>query len=254
MLRKLHRNFAFHLQTSLLINNKFVNSTNRATFPAFNPTTEERIADVQLAGDNDVADAVSAARSAFDRGPWRFMSGRDRGKLLIKLADLIEKHAKDLAHVETIDNGKPIHNVMNIDIPLSVDTYRYYAGLANNIKGNTIPIHGNYACYTRKEPVGAVAQIIPWNFPILMQAWKLSHALAAGCTVILKPAEQTPLTALLIGELIVEAGFPPGVVNILTGFGETGESLVLHPDVDKIVFTGSTEIGHKIIKISEIPA
>src|SRR5439155_2671907 len=186
----------------------------------------------------DIDRAVKAARRAFDKGPWRKMNARERGRLLYKLADLIEKNFDELAALETLDNGKPINDARTADLPLVLDCYRYYAGWADKIQGKTIPIAGDYFCYTRHEPVGVVGQIILWNFPLLMQAWKLGPALAAGCTVVLKPAEQTPLSALRVGELILEAGFPEGVVNIVSGFGETaGAALAMHNDVDKIAFT-----------------
>lgn len=179
------------------------------------------------------------------------MSASERGKLIGRLADLMERHADDLATLESLDNGKPRHVALTADIPLSIACYRYYAGWADKIQGKTIPIEGDYFCYTRHEPVGVVGQIIPWNFPLLMQAWKMGPALAAGNTIILKAAEQTPLTALRVGELILEAGFPEGVVNILAGYGPTaGQALARHMDVDKIAFTGSTEVGHLIMQAS----
>jgi aldehyde dehydrogenase (NAD+) len=179
------------------------------------------------------------------------MAASERGLLLNRLADLIERNADELAQLETLDNGKPYHVARSADLPLTIACYRYYAGWADKVQGKTIPIGGNYFCYTRHEPVGVVGQIIPWNFPLLMQAWKLGPALATGNTVVLKPAEQTPLTALRVGELIQEAGFPPGVVNILPGYGPTaGGAIAYHPDVDKVAFTGSTEVGHLIMEAS----
>ena len=172
-----------------------------------------------------------------------------QGHLLNRLADLIEQNADELARLETLDNGKPCHVARAADLPLTIATYRYYAGWADKVQGKTIPIAGNYFCYTRHEPVGVVGQIIPWNFPLLMQAWKLAPALATGNTVVMKPAEQTPLTALRIGELLVEAGFPAGVVNLLPGYGPTaGAAIARHMDVDKVAFTGSTEVGHLIME------
>jgi aldehyde dehydrogenase (NAD+) len=169
--------------------------------------------------------------------------------LLHRLADLIEKHADELAQLESLDNGKPYSVAAAADLPLVIACYRYYAGWADKIQGKTIPVNGNYFCYTRHEPVGVVGQIIPWNFPLLMQAWKLGPALASGCTVVMKPAEQTPLSALRVGELLVEAGFPPGVVNLLPGYGPTaGAAIANHMDVDKVAFTGSTEIGRVIMQ------
>jgi len=235
--------------TRLLINNEWVSSASGKTFPTVNPATGEVITQVAEADAADVDKAVRAARKAFDHGPWRKTAAAERGRLLLRLADLIEKHADELAQLETLDNGKPVAVARAADLPLTVACYRYYAGWADKIQGKTIPIAGDYFCYTRLEPVGVVGQIIPWNFPLLMQAWKLAPALAAGNTVILKPAEQTPLTALRVGELIVEAGFPAGVVNILPGYGPTaGAAIANHMDVDKVAFTGSTEVGHLIME------
>ena len=207
--------------TKLLINNRWVNSESGKTFPTINPATGEEICQVAEADAADVEKAVRAARHAFERGPWRKMAAAQRGLLLNRLADLIEKHADELAQLESLDNGKPVAVARAADLPLTIACYRYYAGWADKIQGKTIPIGGDYFCYTRLEPVGVVGQIIPWNFPLLMQAWKLGPALATGNTVVMKPAEQTPLTALRIGELIVEAGFPEGVVNLLPGYGPT---------------------------------
>ena len=209
------------LQTRLLINNEWVDSVSGRTFPTLNPATGEEICQVAEADAPDVDRAVKAARAAFAGGPWRQMSASERGRLMNRLANLIEQHADELAKLETLDNGKPYAVAQAADLPLTIACYRYYAGWADKIQGKTIPINGDYFCYTRHEPVGVVGQIIPWNFPLLMQAWKLGPALAAGNTVVLKPAEQTPLTALRVGELIVEAGFPAGVVNILPGYGPT---------------------------------
>ncbi|CAG9332678.1 unnamed protein product [Blepharisma stoltei] len=248
MLNNLARRFSSRYQTHLLINNQWVKSSSHSTFQTINPATEEVIAEVQRSNEEDVNKAVKAARNAFDNGPWRRMSGRERGALLHNLAHLMTKHQDDLAKLETIDNGKPISDSKNIDVPLAIQCYEYYAGAANNIRGSNIPITGPYLCYTRKEPKGVAGQIIPWNFPLLMQSWKLGPALAAGCTVILKPAELTPLSALKVGELIVEAGFPEGVVNILPGYGDAGAAMVVHPDIDKIAFTGSTEVGLEIMR------
>jgi aldehyde dehydrogenase (NAD+) len=235
--------------TKLLINGKWVDAASGRTFSTINPATGEEITQVAEADAVDVEQAVSAARRAFERGPWRRMAAAERGHLLNKLADLIEKHADELAHLESLDNGKPYKTALTADLPLTIACYRYYAGWADKMQGKTIPINGNYFCYTRLEPVGVVGQIIPWNFPLLMQAWKLAPALACGNTIVLKPAEQTPLTALRIGELIMEAGFPEGVVNILPGYGPTaGAAIARHMDVDKIAFTGSTEVGHLIMQ------
>ena len=237
---------------NLLINGQWVNSASGKTFPTINPSTGEVITQVAEADAPDVDKAVSAARAAFETGAWRKkLSASQRGNLMYKLADLIEKNADELAQLEALDNGKPYHVARTADLPLTIACYRYYAeplGLIR-IQGKTIPVNGPYFTYTKHEPVGVAGQIIPWNFPLLMQAWKLGPALAAGCTVVLKPAEQTPLTALRVGELINEAGFPPGVVNILPGYGPTaGAALARHMDVDKVAFTGSTEVGHLIMR------
>src|SRR3974390_638331 len=236
--------------TELLINNKWVGAASGKTFPTINPTTGKTIVQVWEADAADVDEAVAAARAAFDKGPWRKkMSASQRGVLMNRLADLIEKNKEELAELESLDNVKPYHVGLAADLPLTIACYRYYAGWADKIHGKTIPVQGNYFCYTKHEPVGVVGQIIPWNFPLLMQAWKLGPALAAGCTVVLKPAEQTPLTALRVGELILEAGFPEGVVNLLPGYGPTaGAAIARHMDVDKVAFTGSTEVGHLIMK------
>ncbi len=237
-------------QTKILIDNKWTDSVSGKTFETINPATGEVLAKVAEADAADVDLAVKAARKAFhSKAPWRRMSASERGKLMNRLADLIEKHADELATLESLDNGKPRHIARAADLPLSIACYRYYAGWADKIQGKTIPVNGDYFCYTRHEPVGVVGQIIPWNFPLLMQAWKLAPALACGNTVILKVAEQTPLSALRLGELIVEAGFPEGVVNILPGYGPTaGAAIARHMDVDKVAFTGSTEVGHLIMK------
>ena len=236
--------------TKLLINGRWVDSVSGKTFPTTNPSTGEVITQVAEADAPDVDKAVTAARAAFDKGPWRKkMSASERGVLMNRLADLIEKHADELAQLEALDNGKPAHVARAADLPLTIACYRYYAGWADKNHGKTIPVSGNYFTYTKHEPVGVVGQIIPWNFPLLMQAWKLGPALATGCTVVMKPAEQTPLTALRVGELILEAGFPEGVVNLLPGYGPTaGAAIARHMDVDKVAFTGSTEVGHLIMK------
>ena len=235
--------------TKLLIDNQWVDSASGKTFPTINPATGEVICQVAEADAADVA--VRAARHAFEKGPWRKTAAAERGRLLNRLADLIERHADELARLESLDNGKPYAVAGAADLPLTIACYRYYAGWADKVQGRTIPISGDYFCYTRLEPVGVVGQIIPWNFPLLMQAWKLAPALATGNTVVMKPAEQTPLTALRVGELILEAGFPPGVVNLLPGYGPTaGAAIARHMDVDKIAFTGSTEVGHLIMEAS----
>lgn len=231
----------------LYINGEFVESIAGKTFDSYNPATGEVLATVYEAGPEDVDLAVRAARKAFEEGPWSKMKPAERSRLMYKLADLMEENKEALAQLETLDNGKPIRETENADIPLSIEHMRYYAGWATKITGQTIPVNGPYLNYTRHEPVGVVGQIIPWNFPLLMAMWKLGAALATGCTVILKPAEQTPLSALFLAELIEEAGFPEGVVNILPGYGKTGQAIVDHPGVDKIAFTGSTEVGKLIM-------
>jgi aldehyde dehydrogenase (NAD+) len=237
-------------RTQMLIDGKFRDAVSGRTFATINPATEEKIADVAEGGKEDEDLAVKAARKAFEEGPWSRMDARDRGRLLNKLADLIEKNFDELAALETLDNGKPIKDAKAADLPLVIDCFRYYAGWADKIHGQTIPIRGNYFCYTRKEPVGVAGQIIPWNFPMLMVAWKWAPALAAGCTVVMKPAEQTPLSCLRMGELAMEAGFPPGVINIVPGFGpdSAGEAIVRHPGVDKIAFTGEHRTAQIIMK------
>ncbi|XP_047139581.1 aldehyde dehydrogenase, mitochondrial isoform X1 [Hydra vulgaris] len=233
----------------LFINNQWVDSMSGKTFPTINPATEEKICDVSEGDKEDVDLAVKAAREAFKRNSiWRSMDSSVRGELLNKLADLVERDRKYLAELETLDNGKPFEIAYNVDLHLTIKCYRYYAGWADKIQGKTIPIDGDFFCYTRHEPIGVCGQIIPWNFPLLMQAWKLAPCLAAGNTVVMKPAEQTPLTALYVAQLIKEAGFPAGVVNIIPGYGPTaGAAISEHMDIDKVAFTGSTEVG-KIIQ------
>src|SRR5579863_6045319 len=233
----------------LLINGQWVNSASGKTFPTINPASGDVITQVAEADVADVDKAVAAARAAFEKGAWKKMSASQRGNLMYKLADLIEKNADELAQLESLDNGKPYHVARAADVNLTIACYRYFAGWADKIQGKTIPVNGPYFCYTKHEPVGVVGQIIPWNFPMLMQAWKLGPALASGCTVVMKPAEQTPLSALRIGELAMEAGFPPGVLNLLPGYGPTaGAAIARHMDVDKVAFTGSTEVGHLIMR------
>ena len=237
----------------LLIAGEWVAPVGGGTIPVFDPATGEQIAAVAAAGAADVDKAVAAARAAFERGPWRGMSGATRTKLIWRLADLLLEHADELAELETLDNGKPLHDTRAVDLPVASELLRYFAGWATKLNGISTSIGdpGEYQAFTVREPIGVVAQIIPWNFPLIMAVMKLAPALAAGCTVVLKPAEETPLTALRLGELIGEAGFPAGVVNILTGIGEvTGAALSAHPGVDKIAFTGSTEVGRKIVQAS----
>jgi aldehyde dehydrogenase (NAD+) len=235
--------------TQLLIGDRWLSSESGQTFPTYNPATGEKLADVAEADTADVDKAVKTAREALERGPWRKTSASERGRLLNRLADLIEQHADEIATLETLDNGMPLTVARHAAIPLMLGQFRYFAGWADKNHGKTIPINGDYFCYTRHEPVGVVGQITPWNFPLLMYGMKLGPALATGNTVVLKPAEQTPLTALRIGELILEAGFPPGVVNILPGYGPTaGAAIANHMDIDKVAFTGSGEVGHLILQ------
>jgi phenylacetaldehyde dehydrogenase len=234
----------------MFINGEWVEAVSGKTFPVYNPATGEVLAHVAEGDKEDINRAVQAARRAFDDGPWRKMTASQRGQRIWKLADLLEQHAEEFAQLESLDNGKPLSVARVADIPLAVDLFRYMAGWASKIEGNTIPLSmGNpYFAYTLREPIGVVGQIIPWNFPLLMAAWKLGPALATGCTIILKPAEQTPLSALRLGELIQQADFPAGVINIVPGYGETaGAALAAHDDVDKIAFTGSTEVGKLIV-------
>ena len=236
----------------MLIGGQWVESASGKVFETYNPSTGDVLAKVAEGDSEDINRAVVAARKAFESGPWPKLTPSQRGRLLWKLADLIEKNAEELAQLETLDNGKPIKYSRAGDVPMTADHFRYFAGWATKLEGDTIPVSiPNMFTYTLREPVGVVGQIIPWNFPLQMASWKLAPALACGNTVILKPAEQTPLTALRLGELICEAGFPDGVVNIVPGFGETaGATLAAHPDVDKIAFTGSTEVGKKILHAS----
>src|SRR5215471_10633932 len=231
----------------LFIGGKFVEGASGKTFPAINPATGETLCQVAEAGAADVDRAVQAARRALESGPWKTMDAADRGRLLFKLADLTEQHAEELAALESLNCGKTITDARG-DLQGVVNTLRYYAGWADKIEGRTVPVRGNFLSYTLRQPVGVVGQIIPWNFPLLMLAWKWGPALACGNTVVMKPAEQTPLTALRVGELAIEAGFPAGVVNLVNGLGETaGAAMVVHPGVDKIAFTGHVDTA-KIIQ------
>ncbi|MGH9510893.1 MAG: aldehyde dehydrogenase family protein [Terriglobales bacterium] len=251
---ELHKNVSQFISKprKMLVDGKWVDSVSGKTFETYNPATGEVLARVAEGDRADIDQAVKAARRAFENGKWPEMGASKRGRILWKLADLLEANLEELAQLETLDNGKPLTVARAADVPLAVDMFRYMAGWATKIEGNTIPISSpasKYFAYTLREPVGVVGQIIPWNFPLLMAAWKLAPALAAGCTVVLKPAEQTPLSALRLGELAMEAGFPDGVLNIVPGFGETaGAALAAHPDVDKIAFTGSTEVGKLILQ------
>ncbi|MFZ0427789.1 MAG: aldehyde dehydrogenase family protein [Acidobacteriota bacterium] len=239
----------------MLINGEWVDAASSKTLDVFDPATGDVMARVAAGDREDIDRAVRAARIAFERGPWSRLTPSERGRLIWKLGDLIDEHLEEFAELESLDNGKPLTVARVADVPLAADLFRYMAGWVTKIEGNTIPVSVPYArgsqfhSFTLREPVGVVGQIIPWNFPLLMAAWKLGPALAAGCTVILKPAEQTPLSALRLGELICEAGFPDGVVNIVPGLGETaGAALAAHPGVDKVAFTGSTEVGKLIVR------
>ena len=238
-----------------LIGGRWQDAKERGSFDVLDPATEEVIAHVADCGKADVDLAVAAARKAFEEGPWPRMSPAARGKILWKIGDLILETLEELAQLESLDNGKPIAVARAADVPLAADLFHYMAGWATKIEGNTIPLSvpytpdAEYHAYTRREPIGVVAQIIPWNFPLLMAAWKLGPVLTAGCTVVLKPAEETPLSALRLAQLCQDAGLPPGALNVLTGFGETcGAPLAAHAGVDKVAFTGSTEVGKLIVK------
>uniref|UniRef100_A0A8C7QTX6 Aldehyde dehydrogenase 1 family, member A2 n=1 Tax=Oncorhynchus mykiss TaxID=8022 RepID=A0A8C7QTX6_ONCMY len=233
---------------SIFINNEWQDSVSGKTFPVYNPASGEQICEVQEAEKADVDKAVQAARLAFTLGSvWRRMDASERGRLLAKLADLVERDSAYLATIESMDSGKPFLPTLFVDLQGTIKTLRYYAGYADKIHGTSIPMDGDYLTFTRHEPMGVCGQIIPWNFPLMMTAWKLGPALACGNTVVLKPAEQTPLTCLYIGSLVKEAGFPPGVVNILPGFGPTaGAAIASHMGIDKVAFTGSTEVGKLI--------
>jgi phenylacetaldehyde dehydrogenase len=239
----------------LFINGQWADAASGKTFETPNPATGETLARVAEGDAEDINRAVRAARAAFDSGPWSRMTPSERGRIIWRIGDLILEHTQELAQLESLDNGKPVAVAAAADVPLAADLFHYMAGWATKIEGNTINISvpympgANFHSYTLREPVGVVGQIIPWNFPLLMAAWKLGPALCTGNTVILKPAEQTPLTALKLAELIAEAGVPDGVVNVIPGFGETaGAALAAHRDVDKVAFTGSTEVGRLIVQ------
>jgi aldehyde dehydrogenase (NAD+) len=232
----------------LLIDGQWVDGSKK--FNTINPATEEVLTEITEASSADVDRAVDAARRAFEdrNGPWRKLSASERGRLIWKLADLVEKNIDEFAELETLDNGKPIFESRYVDMPMVIDVLRYYAGLATKIHGETVNTFEAAFTYTLREPVGVVGLIVPWNFPLLLASWKLGPALACGNTLVLKPAEQTPLTTLKLGELVIEAGFPAGVINILTGGPETGKAIVAHPGIDKIAFTGSTAVGKDIMR------
>ena len=236
--------------TKLLIDGEWLEPATGRHYDDINPSTGEVLASIAEAGAEDVDRAVKAARAAFQDGAWSRLHASERGRLLYRLARLVEDHAQELAEIDAVDAGKPVTSSLRVDLPAAVDCFEYYAGWADKIHGETVPVKGGAFTYLLRQPVGVVGQIIPWNFPLMMAAWKLAPALACGCTVLLKPAEQSPLSALRLGELCLEAGLPPGVVNILTGFGETGAAIVEHPDVDKIAFTGSPEVGRIIMRAS----
>ncbi len=233
----------------LFINGKWVNSISGKTFATLNPSTGQEICQVAEADSADVDLAVKAARKAFESGPWKKMSAAERGRRINKLADLMEQNLPELAALESLDNGKPLRDSLNADLPLSIKAYRYYAGWCDKTHGKTIPVEGEYFCYTKHEPVGVVGQIIPWNFPLLMTAWKWAPALATGCTIVLKPAEQTPLTALRMAALAQEADIPDGVINVVPGFGPTaGAAITSHMDIDKVAFTGEGSTGQLVMQ------
>jgi aldehyde dehydrogenase (NAD+) len=235
-------------QHKLLINNQWVAPASGETMDVINPATEEVIASVPAAGTADLDAAVAAARAALD-GPWGRMSARERGRLVSKIADRLMERADEVARLETLHNGKPISESRHIEIPAAAECFEYYAGWADKVTGETIPVKGSYLTYTLREPVGVVAAIVPWNFPLLLAAWKIAPALACGNTVIVKPASQTPLTALALGEIAIEVGLPPGVLNVITGAGSSvGQAIVEHRGIDKIAFTGDTSTGRSIMK------
>ncbi len=232
------------IETRLHIGGEWREAVSGRRFTTYNPATGEPLAEVAEGDSADVDLAVAAARRAFDDSDWSRISGRERGALLHCLADALEARADELARLETLDNGKPLREARTFDVADAIAAFRYFAGWADKIEGEVLPVPGPYLTYTRREPVGVCGQIIPWNFPLLMAAWKVAPALACGNTVVLKPAEQTPLTALALAQAAVEIGLPAGVLNVVPGYGETaGAALVRHPDVDRIAFTGSTEVG-----------
>jgi acyl-CoA reductase-like NAD-dependent aldehyde dehydrogenase len=231
----------------LVIGGERTPAADGRTFPTLDPATGAVIAEVAHAGPDDVDRAVVSAREALESGPWRSMPAAGRSAAIEALANAIERNAQEIAELEALDNGKPVKLALSVDVALTVGHLRYFAGWPTKIEGSVLPVaQPDMLCYTRREPVGVCAQIIPWNYPLLIAIWKLAPALAAGCTVVLKPAEETPLVALRLAELALEAGIPPGVVNVLTGDGSTGAALVDHPGVDKIAFTGSTEVGREV--------
>ncbi len=242
---------AVDLRTQLYIAGEFVDALDGATFTVENPAQASSLAEVAEAKSADIDRAVQAARRAYESRGWQGLSPRARGRLLYRLADLVAQDADELARIETLQNGKPYFESRQVDLPEAVDVLRYFAGWADKMHGETLPVAGAALNYTRREPLGVVGAIVPWNFPLLLAVWKIAPALACGNTIVLKPAEETPLTALALGELAARAGFPPGAVNVVPGYGRTaGAALVHHPDVDKIAFTGSTEVGKEIMRES----
>ncbi|MBL8177821.1 MAG: betaine-aldehyde dehydrogenase [Bryobacterales bacterium] len=238
-----------NLTGKLFIAGQWCDAVSGKTFDASNPATESVLLAVAEAGEADIDLAVKAANKAYREGPWAKMSATDRGRLLWKIGDLLLQHADEIARIETLNNGKPIFESRYVDVPAAAACFQYYAGWATKVQGDVIPVPGNYLNYTLREPLGVCGAIIPWNFPLLMAAWKLAPALACGNTVVLKPAEQTPLSALKLAEILQQAGLPDGVVNIVPGFGPTaGAALVRHPLVAKIAFTGSTAVGKEIMR------
>jgi aldehyde dehydrogenase (NAD+) len=238
------------VKTDLFINNEWRPAAAGKRFPVVNPATEEVIADVAAGDAADVDNAVRAAKACFESAAWRDLSARKRGRMLSKAADLLEARLDEFSRLESAQNGKTLFEA-KIELTMTVNTLRYYAGWADKIVGDTLPVDGPFLAYTLREPIGVVGAIVPWNFPLNIASWKFAPALAAGCTVILKPASETPLTAVLFGELALEAGLPAGAFNVVAGGGSTaGAALVRHPDVDKISFTGSTEVGRQVMKMA----
>src|SRR5437762_967195 len=236
------------MRKQLFINNEWRDAAGGKTIEVVNPATEEVIAEVASADKADVDAAVAAARAALD-GPWGKLSARERGKLVWKIGEKLLEKADEIARLETLHNGKPIFESRQIEVPAAAECFQYYAGWADKIHGETVPVKGNYLTYTLREPVGVVAVIVPWNFPLLLTSWKVGPALAAGNTVIIKPASQTPLTALALADIALELGVPPGVLNVVTGPGsQVGQLLVEHPGIDKIAFTGDTSTGRAIMR------
>ena len=238
------------MRTDLFINNEWRPATTGKRFPVVNPATEEVLADVAAGDAGDVDNAVRAAKTCFESAGWRDLSARKRGRILFKAADLLEARLDEFSKLESAQNGKTLFEA-KIELTMTVNTLRYYAGWADKIVGDTLPVDGPFLAYTLREPIGVVGAIVPWNFPLNIASWKFAPALAAGCTIILKPASETPLTALLFGEVALEAGLPAGAFNVVSGGGSTaGAALVRHPDVDKIAFTGSTDVGRQIMKVA----